>query len=262
MSFIRSVRNMGQSTTEVKVKKATDDDEYSGATGALMNEISVLTYSTKTLREITQVIHRRLSGNYRKSSHRNAVHTLKTLTLISYLINNGSNDFVSWIRQYAYLVDTLREFNVSADKDRKMAEQVRMLSIKLSKLLKDDLMLQERRRELTQFRSSISTPGRKSTDNSHLKVHHPNKPNHHNTHSNGYYDYVAKRNTKSLDIKGTPRHSLGNQPRKFPLGPLTEEEDVEKENNATDSNAAYESQHERFYKRRGITRLVSNNPFL
>ena len=112
MPLLDSVRTLVQSTTELKVKQATDENESSGATGTLMNEISVLTYSPKTLKEIVQVVRKRLMGHGRRNSHKICIHLVK---------------------------------------------------------IKDDDLLENRRAEVIQFRSSISSPGRKSTDNSHLK---------------------------------------------------------------------------------------------
>lgn len=158
-----------QSSTELKVKLATDENESSGATGTLMNEISVLTYSPKTLKEITQVVKKRLTGYGRKSSHKNCIHIIKTLTLISYLVNNGSNDFISWVRGNLFIIECLRIFEVQDPQDDKVAKQIQLISDDLCTVIKDDDLLEQRRKEVIQFRSSISSPGRKSTDNSHLK---------------------------------------------------------------------------------------------
>ncbi|EDO14962.1 hypothetical protein Kpol_388p5 [Vanderwaltozyma polyspora DSM 70294] len=169
MPIFDSVRNFVQSATEAKVKEATDDNETSGATGTLMNEISVLTYSPKTLKEIIQVLKKRLTGSSKKSSHRNCVHILKTMTLISYLINNGSNDFIAWARSNIMIFEVLKDFEVIHEDDEKMAEQIRYIAGDLCILINDDELLEARRKDVIQFRSSISSPGRKSTDNSHLK---------------------------------------------------------------------------------------------
>lgn len=158
-----------QSSTELKVKQATDENESSGATGTLMNEISVLTYSPKTLKEITQVVKKRLTGYGRKSSHKNCIHIIKTLTLISYLVNNGSNDFISWARGNLFIIECLRIFEVQDPQDDKVAKQIQLISDDLCTVIKDDDLLEKRRKDVIQFRSSISSPGRKSTDNSHLK---------------------------------------------------------------------------------------------
>lgn len=169
MPLLDSVKSFVQSPTELKVKQATDENESSGATGTLMNEISVLTYSPKTLKEIVQVIRKRLTGHGRKSSHKNCIHIVKTLTLVAYLMNNGSNDFVAWVRRNSFIVECLRNFEIQDPNDEKVGKQIRLMADDLCTLIKDDDLLEQRRKDVIQFRSSISSPGRKSTDNSHLK---------------------------------------------------------------------------------------------
>lgn len=169
MPLLDSVKSFVQSTTEQKVRQATDESENSGATGTLMNEISVLTYSPKTLKEIIQVIRKRLTGNGRKNSHKNCIHLVKTLTLVSYLMNNGSNDFIAWVRSSIFVIECLTNFQAQDRSDEQIGKQIRLISNDLCALIKDDTLLEQRRKDVGAFRSSISSPGRKSTDNSHLK---------------------------------------------------------------------------------------------
>lgn len=169
MAIFDSVKNLVQSSTELKVKTATDDDENSGATGTLMSEISVLTYSPKTLKEVVSVLKKRLNGYGKKSSHRNCIHILKTLTLIMYLIDNGSLDFIRWCKGNIILFEVLSNFEVIDVQDEKMGEQIIKMSQDIYILITNEELLQDRRHELNEFRSSISSPGRKSTDNSHLR---------------------------------------------------------------------------------------------
>ncbi|KAL3231731.1 Epsin-4 [Nakaseomyces bracarensis] len=169
MSLIETVRGFMSSTTELKVRQATDDNEMAGATGTLMNEISVLTYSKKTLKDVTQVIRKRLSGINKKNNHKSCLHVLKTLTLVSYLLNNGSNDFIAWLKSTKYVIEYLSNFEAQAESDEPMVKQIRYLCTDICTLLEDEELLEKRRRDVIQFRSSISSPGRKSTDNSHIK---------------------------------------------------------------------------------------------
>lgn len=169
MPLLDSVRTLVLSPTELKVRQATDESESSGATGTLMNEISVLTYSPKTLKEIVQVVRKRLAAHGRRNTHKNCIHLVKTLTLITYLMNNGSNDFIAWVRGNMPLIDSLRDFEAQDRNDEKIGQQIRAMSQDLYTLIKDDNLLESRRAEVIQFRSSISSPGRKSTDNSHLR---------------------------------------------------------------------------------------------
>lgn len=173
-AFLSSVKNFVQSPTELKVRQATDENETFGATGTLMNEISVLTYSSKTLKEIIQVVRKKLLLGYNKrtNTHKNCIILLKTLTLVSYLMNNGSNEFISWVKSNIDIFEHLNQITPRAT-DRKndtgMVNQISVTSKDITMLINDDELLEQRRRDVIQFRSSISSPGRKSTDNSHLK---------------------------------------------------------------------------------------------
>ncbi|QEU60484.1 Ent4 [Kluyveromyces lactis] len=175
MSFFKGLRRVGQSTTQLKVKQATDSNESYGATGTLMNELSVLTYSEKSANEIYEVIRKRLmNGSSRlKNSHDSVVQVLKTLTLIEYLLYNGSEEFVLWMRRHLAYIEALKDYHCSNDKDKSKVKQIKSLSEDISKNLKEDDFLEKRRLDIIMFRSSISTPGRKSTDNSHLNNRQP-----------------------------------------------------------------------------------------
>lgn len=159
----------GQYSTEFKTKKATDEDEKVGATGTLMNEISALTYNPKTIREITQVVRKRLAGHTIGVSHKRCIRILKTLTLVLYLINNGSQEFIAWVRGNLVYFERLRNCESLEQYDESLARQVQSMSNRICDGIVDDELLEDRKRDITEFRSSISSPGRKFTDNSHLK---------------------------------------------------------------------------------------------
>ena len=132
------------SPTELKVRQATDDNELAGATGTLMNEISVLTYSKKTLKDVIQVIRKRLSGVNKRNSHRTCLHVLKTLTLVSYLLNNGSNDFIAWLKSSKYVIEYLSSFEAQSSSDEPMVNQIRFLCNDIITLLEDEELLEKR----------------------------------------------------------------------------------------------------------------------
>ncbi|AET41677.1 Ent4p Ecym_8407 [Eremothecium cymbalariae DBVPG len=171
MPFLSSVRHLGSSSTTVKVKKATDDSEHNGAYGSLMNEIAILTYSPNTLREITQVLKKRLVGNYKKTPSKRAVNLLKTLTLIRFLVINGSEECIAWLRRHLVLIRSFQDFTLRDGEKKQMVNQIQLLSCKLCQLLTDSNLLEDMRKEITIFRTSITTPGRKSTDANYLLPH-------------------------------------------------------------------------------------------
>lgn len=172
MSFLKGLRGIGQSATQQKARKATDSDVRAGATGTLMNELSVLTYSAKTMQEICEVIRKRLSnGNSRlKNGHDSVIRVLKTLTLIDYLMCNGSEEFVEWMQTNLFYIEGLRHFSASQDADLSRVKQVRTLSQDIATMLRDSALLDKKRNDIIEFRSSVSTPGRKSTDTSHIQT--------------------------------------------------------------------------------------------
>lgn len=247
MSLFASVRNLVQSPTEIKVRQATDDNDTIGATGTLMNEISILTYSPKTLKEIVQVIKKRLHNfigfhDNKKLTHKNCIMVLKTVTLISYLLNNGSNQFVEWLKNNQTVFKTLQLF-YKDDQDANLCDQIRNISTDIYGLLQDDDLLENRRTDVIQFRSSISSPGRKSTDNSHLKQNDPSLK------SNISHSFELNRR-----ISSSTRPYV---PSRFSLDPLTEE-DLTIEHQSIDSAVKITSRSTRTALR---SRFHSNNPF-
>ncbi|CCF59927.1 hypothetical protein KAFR_0I01460 [Kazachstania africana CBS 2517] len=180
MSFFNSVRNLVYSQTELKVRQATDENEIIRSTGTLMNEISVLTYSAKTLKEIIGILKKKLSLLYGLKngngiiSHKVCVQVLKTFTLISYLLNNGSNDFINWLKLNNGVLQILAKVDsnnhITDDEDLHILNQAQKITKDIILLINDNKLLEKRRKDVIQFRSSISSPGRKSTDNSHLRL--------------------------------------------------------------------------------------------
>lgn len=166
MAFIKTMKGMVQSATEMKVKEATNSSTKSGATGSVMNEISIMTFSPRAFEDVVLVIRKRLMN--KKPSQSNSIHILKTLTLVSYLLNNSSSYFIEWIKRNAQLVEPFTTFTLPPQLAKRQ-EETQHLATTILQLLQDDELLEKRRSEVVEFRSSISTPGRISTDNSHIR---------------------------------------------------------------------------------------------
>lgn len=244
------------SATELKVRQATDDNEMAGATGTLMNEISVLTYNKKTLKDVIQVIRKRLSGINKKNNHKSCLHVLKTLTLVSYLLNNGSNDFIAWLKSTKYVIEYLANFEAQAESDESMVKQIRFLCTDICTLLEDEVLLENRRRDVIQFRSSISSPGRKSTDNSHIKSFDRqfqlNRPHSEKFFEGSGEDFGFIESEGLNDLLGSPNTNLKKRNLRRPL-PMnrTQLESLQEEDNII----SLESSPERESK------FSSTNPF-
>ncbi|CCD26202.1 Ent4p NDAI_0H00280 [Naumovozyma dairenensis CBS 421] len=275
MPLFDTVKNFVQTPTESKVKQATDDNETTGATGTLMNEISVLTYSPKTLKDIIQVIKKRLSSatsSNKKLSHKTSVYIIKTLTLISYLINNGSNEFIEWLRLNFYLVENITKkcnFQLQDNSaDSKMIGQIKVIAEDMTNLINNENLLEQRRKDVIQFRSSISSPGRKSTDNSHLRnsftksdvmmvnrsssnseryfIRRDNNDNGNGNTSSIAYRQSSSGNSNSIDLKRRPLKNtsdfLRTSSSRFRLDPLEEEESNLVDTSIDNTNDTYISE--------------------
>ena len=244
MPLFNTVKNFVNSSTEIKVKDITDDRENSmsnGNAGTLMNEISVLTYSPKTLKEIISVLKKRLQVALyltKRFSHKNCVIVVKTLTLISYLLNNGSDEFIEWLNSTSnYIFDHLRTVEIDERQinktDMKIWLQIRNLSQNISLLLNDPNLLEKRRQNVIEFRSSISFPGRKSTDNSHLTRYSSERLSRNNSNMNTY-------GSKSLDVN---RRQYDNS-MMYTIADEGEEEEEEEEEEEREKEQEEEEEEE------------------
>lgn len=170
MLLFDSVKSLIQSPAELKVLQATNEDDITKAMGTLMHEISVLTYNPKALQEITKVLKLRLTVHGRRLSHKESVHILKTLTLVRYLITSGSDQFLAWVRSNLDMYECLKNVRAQAASDAPLVSQIRSMPDHIRRYIMDDELVERRRAEVAQFRASILSPGRKFTDNSHIRV--------------------------------------------------------------------------------------------
>lgn len=225
-SLLNNVKNLVHSPTEIKVRQATNENENFGATGTLMNEISVLTYSPRTLKEIIPIVRKRLllGCNKKSVSHKNCIMLVKTLTLVSYLLNNGSNDFIRWSMSNIDIFQTLRRLPQSAvdlETDGRLYAQIIGLARDITQLVQNPELLEQRRHDVVQFRSSISSPGRKSTDNSHLlaAANLYRATNGMDTYNNENYNSSSIRNKSTGNDQGySQQHKLNSRNKSTDLG--------------------------------------------
>jgi len=148
--LVRSIRNINSTPAEIKIKSSTSNDSF-GPTTSELNEIALLTNDITSLRQITNVISKRIND-----SSRNWRHILKSLTVIQYCILAGSIEFVYWIQNNAYLITTLKEFQLKDSNE--LAYQIRNKAKIISKLLKDDKLLESKRSNYHLYRTKMSQP--------------------------------------------------------------------------------------------------------
>lgn len=106
MAFRRQVKNFvkNYSDAEIKVREATSNDPW-GPSSSLMLDISDLTFNTISLSEIMNMIWQRLNDH-----GKNWRHVYKSLTLMDYLIKNGSKKVIQHCREGFCNLQTLKDF--------------------------------------------------------------------------------------------------------------------------------------------------------
>lgn len=149
--FIRTLKNISSSDAEIKIKNATSNDPF-GPTASELNELSILSSSSsKSLKSITTVLGKRINDK-----NRNWRHILKSLTVIEYLLISGSLEFVYWIQNHKYLVNTLVEFTF--DDNKSIEIQIRNKSRSILKLINNEELLLEKRSKFHIYRNKMSKP--------------------------------------------------------------------------------------------------------
>uniref|UniRef100_A0A8D0PN35 ENTH domain-containing protein n=1 Tax=Sus scrofa TaxID=9823 RepID=A0A8D0PN35_PIG len=106
MAFRRQVKNFvkNYSDAEIKVREATSNDPW-GPSSSLMLDISDLTFNTISLSEIMNMLWQRLSDH-----GKNWRHVYKSLTLMDYLIKNGSKKVIQHCREGFPNLQSLKDF--------------------------------------------------------------------------------------------------------------------------------------------------------
>uniref|UniRef100_A0A8C0D1F9 ENTH domain containing 1 n=1 Tax=Balaenoptera musculus TaxID=9771 RepID=A0A8C0D1F9_BALMU len=154
MAFRRQVKNFvkNYSNAEIKVREATSNDPW-GPSTSLMLDISDLTFNTVSLSEIMSMLWQRLNDH-----GKNWRHVYKSLTLMDYLIKNGSKKVIQHCREGFHNLQTLKDFQHIDEAGKDQGYYIREKSKQVIMLLTDELLL-HREREVacrTRRRTSYS----------------------------------------------------------------------------------------------------------
>uniref|UniRef100_A0A8C6DRH7 ENTH domain containing 1 n=1 Tax=Moschus moschiferus TaxID=68415 RepID=A0A8C6DRH7_MOSMO len=154
MAFRRQVKNFvkNYSDAEIKVREATSNDPW-GPSSSLMLDISDLTFNTISLSEIMNMLWRRLNDH-----GKNWRHVYKSLTLMDYLIKNGSKKVIQHCREGYCNLQTLKDFQHIDEAGKDQGYYIREKSKQVITLLMDEQLL-HREREVacrTRRRTSYS----------------------------------------------------------------------------------------------------------
>ncbi|XP_053113059.1 ENTH domain-containing protein 1 isoform X2 [Hemicordylus capensis] len=106
MALRRHMKNFVKhySEAEIKVREATSNDPW-GPSSSLMLEISDLTYNTASLSEIMNMIWHRMNDH-----GKNWRHVYKSLTLLDYLLKNGSKKVIQHCQEGFFSIQMLKDF--------------------------------------------------------------------------------------------------------------------------------------------------------
>nr|XP_012597324.1 ENTH domain-containing protein 1 isoform X2 [Microcebus murinus] len=154
MAFRRQVKNFvkNYSDAEIKVREATSNDPW-GPSSSLMLDISDLTFNTISLSEIMNMLWQRLSDH-----GKNWRHVYKSLTLMDYLIKNGSKKVIQHCREGFCNLQTLKDFQHIDEAGKDQGYYIREKSKQVITLLMDEQLLHKERDVAcrTRWRTSYS----------------------------------------------------------------------------------------------------------
>ncbi|KAJ3038890.1 hypothetical protein HDV00_012812 [Rhizophlyctis rosea] len=102
--------------------------------------------------EIMEMIDKRLNDH-----GKNWRHVFKALTLLDYLLHDGSEAVISYARENLYVIKTLKEFQYIDDEGRDQGANVRQKCKDITGLLADEGRLREERRKRVDMRGRMGT---------------------------------------------------------------------------------------------------------
>ncbi|XP_054399461.2 ENTH domain-containing protein 1 isoform X2 [Pongo abelii] len=152
MAFRRQVKNFvkNYSDAEIKVREATSNDPW-GPSSSLMLDISDLTFNTISLSEIMNMLWHRLSDH-----GKNWRHVYKSLTLMDYLIKNGSKKVIQHCREGFCNLQTLKDFQHIDEAGKDQGYYIREKSKQVITLLMDEQLLCKEREVACRTRQRTS----------------------------------------------------------------------------------------------------------
>ncbi|XP_053518220.1 ENTH domain-containing protein 1 [Artibeus jamaicensis] len=154
MAFKRQVKNFvkNYSDAEIKVREATSNDPW-GPSSSLMLAISDLTFNTVSLSEIMNMLWQRLNDH-----GKNWRHVYKSLTLLDYLIKNGSKEVIQFCIEGFYNLKMLKDFQHIDEAGKDQGYYIREKSKQVLSLLMDEQLVHKEREVACRTRRRSSYP--------------------------------------------------------------------------------------------------------
>jgi hypothetical protein len=151
-SVFKSFKRFSQSL-QSKVTRATSNDGI-GPTNEELVEISIYTYNKERLQIIITILATRLS----KHSEKYVVSITKTLTLILYLLQNGSIEFTNWIKRNISCFEVFNNLKRSI-----YPETVVKKAMRIIQLCQNDEEMRKYKSDIHKYRNDMNSPGIKRT---------------------------------------------------------------------------------------------------
>uniref|UniRef100_A0A8R1TTD9 ENTH domain-containing protein n=1 Tax=Onchocerca volvulus TaxID=6282 RepID=A0A8R1TTD9_ONCVO len=130
---------MNYTEAESKVREATNEDPW-GPTGPQMAEIAHMTYQYDTFPEVMSMLWKRMLQDNKNAWRR-------SLTLLHYLLKNGSERVVSNARDRLFEMRTLESYKFIDEKGKDQGLNVRHRASVLFELIQDDDQLKAERKK-------------------------------------------------------------------------------------------------------------------
>lgn len=130
---------MNFTEAEIKVREATNDEQW-GPHGTLMQEIAQLTFSYENYNEVMSMLWKRMF-----QERENWRATYKSLTLLNYLLKNGSEKVVTSSREHMYDLRSLENFSYVDEKGKDQGINIRVKVKEMIAFIQDDDKLREER---------------------------------------------------------------------------------------------------------------------
>ncbi|VDM92852.1 unnamed protein product [Litomosoides sigmodontis] len=133
---------MNYTEAESKVREATNEDPW-GPTGPQMAEIAHMTYQYDAFPEVMSMLWKRMLQDNKNAWRR----VYKSLTLLHYLLKNGSERVVTNARDHLFEMRTLESYKFIDEKGKDQGLNVRHRVSVLFELIQDDEQLKSERKK-------------------------------------------------------------------------------------------------------------------
>ncbi|KAJ7021366.1 epsin domain-containing protein [Mycena alexandri] len=247
---VRVVKNYtkGYSDTQAKVRDATSNDPW-GPSGTQMNEIAQMTYNQGDFVEIMEMLDKRLNDK-----GKNWRHVFKSLTLLDYLLHQGSENVIIYFKDNLYVIKTLKEFQYVDEDGKDQGGNVRAKAKDITSLLQDEGRLRTERRARASMRERMVKGA--GEDGEFDEAAHANRPDENGRRRGGGADDEMRRAIEESKKSLRQDQLTAEEKDLIQALKLSEEEEAARLRaaEASNANALFDDQQQ-------LPPPVNNNPF-